>query len=301
MKKEYGKMTDLIPIESVSAVVLFVEGGLDELLEQIRDEATDFEANLDTVTGRKEIASQARKVASSKIVIDDARKALVAGWKTKAKAVDAEGKRARDYLDSLKAEIRQPLTEWEGAEAAREKIEREAALIELCHEDAISMDDLFTREAEVKAKEDELARLKAAEIEREREKQRDIDAKYHAEQAAADRIIEADRAEARAKKEVENLEDRKSDIERAERERVERDTKRKADIAAREEQRRIGDLAHQKKVNRGAYDVLNKALSEDLALWKKKKPNAWYGPEDVARKVIVLIAQGKIPGARMVY
>jgi colicin import membrane protein len=285
-------MTDLIPIESVNALALFVEGGLDELLDQIKQEATDFTPTLDTVTGRKEIASQARKVASCKVVIDDARKALVADWKTKAKAVDIEGKRARDYLDALKVEIRQPLTEWEEANATREKAAQEAALIELCHEDALGMDDLFTREAEVKAQEAELARLKAADEERQREKQRDIDAKAHAEQAAADRIWEAEQAEARAKREAENTEARKTEIEQLERERVERVVKERAELQAQAEKCRIGDLANQKKVNRGAYDVLAEKLQENVSA---------AIAELLARKVIVLIAQGKIPGVRMVY
>ena len=61
-------MTELIPLEKVNGLALFVEGGLDKLLQQIRSEATDFEPNLKTAVGRKQIASQARKVASSKVV-----------------------------------------------------------------------------------------------------------------------------------------------------------------------------------------------------------------------------------------
>jgi multidrug efflux pump subunit AcrA (membrane-fusion protein) len=46
--------------------------------------------------------------------------ALVADWKAKAKAVDALRKLARDRLDALKSQIRQPLTDYGQAEADRQ-------------------------------------------------------------------------------------------------------------------------------------------------------------------------------------
>ena len=128
----------------------------------------------------------------------------------------------------------------------------------------------------------------------------EAEAKDKAEKDAADRIAAAEEAEERAKHAAEEAERRKADIERRERDRVEAETKRKAEAKDKAEKARIADLTHQKTVNRTAYEALEKALSEDLSRWTKDKTDS-YGPEDVARMVVVSIATNKIPGIRMVY
>ncbi len=112
-------MNELAILENVNAVEVFGGQGLDDLLGKITEEAKSIIPDLTTKKGRDEIASMAHKVAKSKTYLDGLRKDLVSEWKTKAKAVDAEGKKMRDTLDALKAEIRQPLTEWEDAEKER--------------------------------------------------------------------------------------------------------------------------------------------------------------------------------------
>jgi len=114
-------MNDLIVLENINAVEVFSGNGLDDLLKQITEEAKSIVPDLTSKKGRDEIASMAYKVAKSKTYLDGCRKDLVAEWKTKAKAVDNEGKKMRDYLDNLKEEIRKPLTEWEQAEENRIK------------------------------------------------------------------------------------------------------------------------------------------------------------------------------------
>ena len=61
----------------------------------------------------------ARKIASSKTYIDDAGKMMVAEWKEQARVVDKERAKARDFLDGLKDEIRQPLVEFEERDKRR--------------------------------------------------------------------------------------------------------------------------------------------------------------------------------------
>ena len=112
-------MNDLAILENVNAVEVFSGKGLDDLLKQITEEAKSIIPDLTTKKGRDEIASMAHKVAKSKTYLDGLRKDLVSEWKTKAKAVDVEGKKMRDTLDALKTEVRQPLTEWEDAENSR--------------------------------------------------------------------------------------------------------------------------------------------------------------------------------------
>lgn len=112
-------MNELTLLENVNAVEVFGGEGLDDLLGKITEEAKSIIPDLTTKKGRDEIASMAHKVAKSKTYLDGLRKDLVFEWKTKAKAVDAEGKKMRDTLDALKAEVRQPLTEWEDDEKFR--------------------------------------------------------------------------------------------------------------------------------------------------------------------------------------
>jgi hypothetical protein len=115
-------MKELIKIESVTAVDVFNNAGLDPLLEQIKDEVRSFVPDLSTVTGRKAIASLAAKVAKSKTYLDGLGKDLVADQKAAIKTVDAERKRMRDDLDLLKIEARKPLTDWEDAEKTRVEV-----------------------------------------------------------------------------------------------------------------------------------------------------------------------------------
>ena len=130
-------MNDLFILENVNAVEVFGGQGLDDLLGKITEEAKSIIPDLTTKKGRDEIASMAHKVAKSKTYLDGLRKDLVSEWKTKAKAVDAEGKKMRDTLDALKAEVRQPLTEWEDAENKRvETHERNIRMITGYGEDA---------------------------------------------------------------------------------------------------------------------------------------------------------------------
>ena len=108
----------LIP-EIDNPAEIFKAGGLDPILENIAAKVREMDLDISTDRGRKEIASVARKIASSKTYIDDAGKYLVAEWKDRAKLVDAERKRARDFLDALKEETRAPLTEWETRDQRR--------------------------------------------------------------------------------------------------------------------------------------------------------------------------------------
>ena len=109
----------LIVIKNVNSIELFEGDGMSSLLSKIDKEVKGFVPDTSTDKGRKEIASMAHKVAKSKVVLDDLRKELVSTQKTRIKAIDGEGKKMRDHLDALKAEIRLPLTEWEDAERAR--------------------------------------------------------------------------------------------------------------------------------------------------------------------------------------
>ena len=110
---------DLIKYESISAIEVFEGDGLDPLLDAITKEVKNFRPDMTTVKGRKEIASVAYKVAKTKTYLDDLGKNLAADWKEKAGKVDKARRKAKDYLDELKDEVRAPLTAWETKEKDR--------------------------------------------------------------------------------------------------------------------------------------------------------------------------------------
>lgn len=95
---------------------------LEAILTEIEQAARSITPpDVSTKAGRDAVSSLAYKVARSKTFLDDKLgKPLVADWKAKAKTVDALRKLARDRLDALKAEVRQPLTDYEQAEADRQ-------------------------------------------------------------------------------------------------------------------------------------------------------------------------------------
>jgi len=112
-------MTDLIIIEELNALEIFVENGLEKLISAIEQELAKFEPDMTSEEGRKEIASMAYKVAKSKTALDNLGKDLVSEWKTKSKAVDSVRKIAWDKLEAMQHKVRKPLTDWENAEKQR--------------------------------------------------------------------------------------------------------------------------------------------------------------------------------------
>lgn len=129
-EKPAHPVSALALVETVTAVEVFSENGLDPILERIEKEARSTALDISTPKGRKEIASLAAKIAKSKTALDKLGKDLVAGWKDQAKKVDIERARAWDRLESLQKEIRQPLTEWENRDKERVAT-LEAALVEI--------------------------------------------------------------------------------------------------------------------------------------------------------------------------
>ena len=225
-----------------SAVTIFTGEKMDKVLEQIKKEVESFVPDTSTPKGRKEIASLAHKVAKSKVVLDNAKKALTAEWKAKSKKVDESGKKAKVFLENLKEQVRKPLTEWEEheklkSEQARIKVEIEEAQIE-----ALSMNDLFNREKVIAEKErlatekeaeelrfKEEARIAAENLEREQllKEQAAEQARLKAEQEAQAKIDKAKRLEAEAK----------ANEERAKREAIEAENKAKRDAEQAETDR----------------------------------------------------------------
>lgn len=242
----------------ISPAKLFSENGLEPILNEIKKKVDEFEPDVETAGGRKEIASFAHKIAKSKTFIEKMGKELVSKQKAATKLIDNERKRSRDFLDEQRDRARKPLTEWELFEQKR--IAEEAARIELeaDHTEALAEDDLFNRQREVEQKEAELAKMlekrrieeEAVRLEHEREEREELlkkeataAAKKEAEEAIAAEKEKAIRLEVEAKAEAIRVEQEKKDaVEKAEREKedaLERALQKAEEKAAKIEADRI--------------------------------------------------------------
>ncbi len=256
---------ELIIAKELVPADIFKTGGMDPILKEIARKAKAHVPDLSTVKGRNAIKSNAAKVSSSKTLLDKMGKALKDQYKIMIDPIDGERRKTREFLDALKIEVRQPLTDWEAAEEkrkadealAKEQAEWDAAVeadYEQCFDDAISYNDLFDREKAMRLKEEEMqrqederkAKEEANRIERERIEREEQLKKEAAEQATRD-------AEAKAAKEKEDAERRiaeaKAAEEKAAREKIEAEAKAKRD-AEEAEQRRIreAEQAEQRRI-----------------------------------------------------
>jgi len=105
--------------------VFSTPGGLRPIIDLITTMARAHKPDMTTEAGRKITASVAYQVARCKSRLDDAGKEEVAKLKTLPAAIDANRKAMRDELDSLRDEVRAPLTAWEMAQAAQQAFVRD--------------------------------------------------------------------------------------------------------------------------------------------------------------------------------
>lgn len=293
---------ELVVIEQATALDLFTAPEkVNQMLAHIKtlaeEERKELDSDLSVAKNRKAFASLAYKVTQTKTAIDKAGKLVVDDLKELPKKVDAARKLFRDELDTLSDDIRKPLTEYELEEKAREEAEALKKQVEIDHEEALQMNELFDlRKAEEErqriAREEELKRQAAeqARLEAERKAQQEIEAAAQREREAKEAQERAERekheaiqhAEQKAKEAKEKAErDAKEAQERAEREKQAAiEAERKKAIEAEqarlaEEQRkhqedakRQADIEHQRTFNREAVSDLveNGFFNEEMAI-----------------------------------
>ncbi|NIA46062.1 MULTISPECIES: cell envelope biogenesis protein TolA [Providencia] len=310
---------ELVVIEQATALDLFTAPEkVNQMLTHIKtlaeEEQKELDSDLSVAKNRKAFASLAYKVTQTKTAIDKAGKLVVDDLKELPKKVDAARKLFRDELDSLSNGIRKPLTEWEEQEKAREEAEALKKQIEIDHEEALQMNELFdlrkaeeerqriTREEEMKRQAAEQARLEAerkAQQEIEAAAQREREAKEAAERAEREKQEAIQRAEKAAKEAKEKAErDAKEAQERAEREKqlaieAERKKAHEAEQArlAEEERKRKEDAKRQE-------DKEHRRVFNQEAL-KALVSNGF--DESLATEFIKLVASNQIPHMTMNY
>lgn len=295
-QKVQAESTDLVVVEKLTPMVVFAPGGVSDILDKITREVRSAHTDISTKAGREAVASLAYKVARSKTALDEMGKDLVAEWKTKAAAVDAERRTIRERLDALKDEVRKPLTDWENAEKERvasheAEINRIGMMVMFSSEPTSDniralikeVDDLPARDWQEFAKRAadaisgareslnkkleateqreaeaaELVRLRAEQVARD---QKERDDRIAAEAAERARI----EAEARAKREAEEAAAKAE----AERKRVEQE---KADAIARAERAEAEKKAAAAKAEQAAKDAAEAAERNRLAAIEQER------------------------------
>lgn len=296
----------VIEITPEQAPALYVAGGLDAYLEQIR-QAVNEVPDLSTKKGRDRVASLAAQVSRSKTAIEKPGREYLKRLKEAVRPAEAEIKRFVDACDELRDATRRPLTEWE---AEQERIKAEEAMNAL-HAEALEMNIKFDQELAAKFEADhEMALLMNKDFDRDREEQRrqaeqaqreheerikseaaeqarrDAEAKHKAEiEAAARRAelaerqrVEAEQRASREKEEAVAAESRRQ--EEAEAARLAEEQRK-----AEEEARRGADKEHRRTINRR---VIADLIAQGI-------------PEEFAQKAMLAIAGGKVQDAHIKY
>lgn len=102
-----------------NAASVYVTGGLTAFFDQVKAEVSTEVPDVTTAKGRARIASLAAKVSSSKTAVEKPGRAYLKRIKELPKSIEAELREWVTNMDKLRDETRQPLNEWEAAEAER--------------------------------------------------------------------------------------------------------------------------------------------------------------------------------------
>ncbi len=116
--------TAMVAVRSALPTILAADK--DDILGKLAAEIAEFEADVSTERGRKDIASMAHKVARTKMDLIRLGKTLTADWRAKVKAVNDECGVIEDRMDELKRQVRAPLDEFEARETRRVKAHEDA-------------------------------------------------------------------------------------------------------------------------------------------------------------------------------
>lgn len=319
-------MKELIPFDQTRAIELFKNPkDMQELLQEIERQAKDFKPDPTTPAGRKKIGSQAAMVSSSKVVIDTAKKVLTSDWAKKKKEVDALGKMAVDFCDRVRDEILDTRVQWQAKEDERAAVAAEKAETEAAELEAYAENDLWDREAKVKAIE---AKLESDRIERERIEAEKLEEERRS--AVFEKSIEESKKRF-AREAAEAIELEREKTAQAEREAQEQREQAERDlIAAKEleqarikqaesdkqdaidlEKQRAKDKADQAESERLRILAMAKQVGLDRAANREIRRTVNAAIVDVlvaggvsqkgAKTVVTLVASGKVPSMSIRY
>ncbi|PQH11999.1 hypothetical protein [Raoultella ornithinolytica] len=272
----------VIEINQDQAPTLYVTGGLNGYLDQIRDLAKEV-PDVTTKKGRDRIGSLARMVGSSKTAIEKPGREYLKRLKEAVKPAEEELRVFTRECDAIRDAILKPRDEWE---AEQERIKAEEAMNAL-HAEALEMNIKFDQELAAKFEADhEMALLMDKDIDRERadkaaeaERQRiarEEEIKRQAEEKAKREAEEKHRAEleASARREAEE----RAAKERAERERIEAQQRAERDRIAAEQKaeadKQAAIEAERRKAQEEADRIRREAEQREQARLAEEKRKA---------------------------
>lgn len=258
-------MTELmvLPSDKKGIDQVFIEGqDIDSTITRIREEAKNLPTDMTVRKNREEVASFAYKVARSKTAVDKAGAALSAEYKEIPKKIDANRRAYKDAFESLQAEVRQPLTEWEHQEELRVQDLKE--LVSFFHE---------THKYEFKTSEDVLSDLNIV-------KKRIVDDSYQefeqeAHRAKQDCIEKLEKEFSRLKEvedqhaELEKL--RKAAAEQAQKDREAQIAREAAEQARKEADQAAQVLREKAVLDRIAAEMAAEQAKRDLELAEQRR------------------------------
>lgn len=326
---------ELVVIEEENALaVLSKADGVDRLIEDVRERVMSLDGgSLKTVTGRKNIRSNAFKATKAKTAINEQHIQPLIDKVTKKiqpdldtiQALKDNRKRLNTGLDQVRKDVNaevqaidDEIKRKEEEKAAAEEAKRIAAEIEQSHEVAILMNEKHDREALERIEEEHR-------IEAERQK------KLEAERIASEEEIRkqaAAEAELKAKEEAERIEREKQqaieaaaeaerqriaaeeraklEAELAEKRRIEAEAKAKRDSEAAAERARLAEIARQ-EAEKEAEAVAEAGRAADKENRRKVNNSILDAlvaagiPEDHAKLAVMAIAKGSVPHLEIKY
>lgn len=325
----------VLEIKAEQAPALYVPNGLDTYLEQIRQQVNEV-PDLSTAKGRARVASLAAQVSRSKVAIEKPGRDYLKRLKELPKDVEAELRRWVTECDTLRDEVRRPLTEWEAeqeriaAEKAAEderlriEAEQQAAAealkkqIESDHEMALLLNDKFDRDAaEAKAEAERQRAAHEEEIRRQAAEQARVEAEQAAQrerEAAAKREADLQAAKEKAEADAKDAQERSEREAREAQERAEKQANEARERAEREKQEAIeaeqrkareaeaARLAEEKRIAdeaaARAADVAHRKAVNNKALVDLVAAGL---NEEQARNVITAIARGNVSAITINY
>lgn len=236
--------TELIelPSEDTALATFTTPGGLDHYVEQVREKVSGTVYDMKIRKDREACAADAYKVTRTKTAIEKMGAALSAKYKEVPKQIDAQRRDWNAKMDSLRDEVRKPLTEWEEAEANRIAMHRNG------------LESMASQAREVGALNSDALRLRIESVEAEiiGESWEEFEAEAHRVKAKALEILntalserqkyeaeQAELAELRRKQAEQEQKDREAEIARQAAEKARTDAEAKAqaerDAAAQRE------------------------------------------------------------------
>lgn len=299
---------EILVIEKVEIVPFFTAGaGVDATLEAIAKEVRSHVPDVSTTKGRDAIKATVTKVVKSKTFLESKGKELAAEYKEIPKRIDANRKKAKDFLTELQAEIRKPLTDWEDEQARiaeqkrlDEEFEKLKAQIEFDHEIAILLNEKFDRDlAEQLAEQAKLEaeRLAKLEVERiERENKIRIEAAAKAEREKLEAIALAKQAELYR---IESEKRAKFEAEQAEIRRIEAAKQAEINAQLAAEKARADEIAKQQAIKAAeeAEQKRKEANVKHVSMIRtqaKESIMALGFTEDDAKKLVLAINNGLV-------